>query len=921
MAKGHSDIATLLAAGAATRGDAVAIMDAAGRTMSYAALDAHARHIAACLRAGNFRPDDRRPRFGIVIPNGADIAVVMLGAAIAGEATPFNSVSTAAEFAGFFAATHIDALIVREGDTIPAVSVAEEAGIPVIRIRPDFSVVGLDAPAREAPTPSGGDIALVLMTSGSTGRPKIVPLTHRNVCCSAEEVATSIRLGPEDVCLTMWEQFHIGGLVDLLLAPLASGGRIIATGGFNAAQFFALLKDERPTWYQAVPTTLNELVQHAERHGIATKPNSLRLVRSVAAALSPALMERAIEIFDVPVIRTFGMTEASPLITSTPLPPLPQKPGSVGKSCGTQIAIMGPDGVLDEVGAEGQVAIRGENVFAGYEGDDEANAASFRDGWFLTGDLGYVDAEGDLFLTGRIKQMINRGGEKISPQEVDDVLAAHPAVAEVATFAVPHRTLGEDVAAAVVLRTPTDPAELRNFARRSLATFKVPRRIIVMDRLPRNPVGKIDRLVLAKSAEAARSKPPETFAAPANAVERLLAVLWAQELNLPQVDVHLDFTEAGGDSLSMTRILLATEAALGCEISPDLFAENSTIAAIAAQLATLPILLDGTAANIEEKAAASLQSVSVGTVGHEETVMDLVSSIETCADRTRLRVFTEGAVVYATASELAALLEATEKATVASKAVKVPGAIEKLLLERAYRRWRRDLRAELESRPRDRAWLRRILSKGAFLYGDPTIPTAKKRLVVGFTGNLARLMQPTYRVLAGLDPRRFDLLLLRDPAKSLFVEGGPGLGHDMPSVCAYANDFFVSSGYAAAIALGTSGGAPAAIHAGLVHGWERSVAISSPAPSVRPEIAPLLADAAARAGAGRCPIIVVYSSNPRDVDAARALLPVIPFAEVDHRPDYSTHNILHEAHDRGEIEALFAAWFDRPLPDMARGSA
>lgn len=921
MAKGHSDIASLLAAGAAARGNAVAIMEAAGRTISYAAIDIYARRIAASLRAGNFRTDGRRARFGIVIPNGADISVVMLGAAIAGEATPFNSVSTAAEFASFFAATNIDALIVREGDTSLAVAVAKGANIPVIRIKQDFSIAGLEATVEAARAPAEGDIALVLMTSGSTGRPKIVPLTHRNVCCSAEEVATSIRLGPDDVCLAMWEQFHIGGLVDLLLAPLASGGRIISTGGFNAAQFFTLLKEERPTWCQVVPTTLNELVLYAGRHGIATKPNSLRLVRSVAAALSPVLMERAVEIFDVPVIRTFGMTEASPLITSTPLPPLPQKPGSVGKSCGTRIAIMGPDGVLHEAGAEGQVAIHGANVFAGYEGDDEANAASFRDGWFLTGDLGYVDPEGDLFLTGRIKQMINRGGEKISPQEVDDVIATHPAVAEVATFAVAHRTLGEDVAAAVVLLAPADPAELRSFARKSLATFKVPRRIFVMDRLPRNPVGKIDRFVLARSAEAAKSRPLEEFTAPGNAIERLLAVLWAQELNLPQVDIHQDFTDAGGDSLSMTRIMLATEAALGCEISPDLFAENSTIAAIAAQLATLPISLEGSAASIEEKAAASLQSVSVGTVGHEESVTDLVDNIEICTDRTRLRICTDGAVVYATASELAALLEATKKVAIASKAVKAPGAIEKLLLDRAYRRWRRDLRAEIESLTRDRAWLRRILAEGAFLYGDPTIPTAQKRLIVGFTGNLARLMQPTYRVLAGLDPKRFDLLLLRDPAKALFVEGGPGLGHDMPSVCAYANDFFVSSGYAAAIALGTSGGAPAAIHAGLVHGWQRVVAISSPAPSVRPEIAPLLADAATRAGASSCPIILVFSSNLRDVDAARALLQAIPFAESDHLLDYSSHNILNEAHDRGEIEVLFGAWFDAGRQEAARSSA
>ena len=255
------------------------------------------------------------------------------------------------------------------------------------------------------------------------------------------------------------------------MTPLAAGGTVIYTTGFDPAEFYRLVEARQPTWFMGAPAALHELVFHAGKYPVTTRRTSLRLIRSGAAALAPQLMAELETLFGVPVIQAFGMTEAAPQITATLLPPAVRKPGSVGQSIGPEIRILGPDGAALGPGEVGELALRGDNIVAGYEDDPEANAHSFRDGWFLTGDTGCLDADGYLFLKGRLKQMINRGGEKVNPREVDDVLLTHPAVAEVAAFAVKHRTLGEDIAAAVVLKpsTPATGSELRKFVAERLA--------------------------------------------------------------------------------------------------------------------------------------------------------------------------------------------------------------------------------------------------------------------------------------------------------------------------------------------------------------------------------------------------------------------------------------------------------------------
>lgn len=556
------DILTLLKRQASALGNKCALEFEGDESVTYRELHDRVIYTAERLSGAVLTKSGQRPRIGIVMPNGLQMATTLLSASILGAALPFNPSYTLVEFESYFKETRIDALIVPNERPNYATLAATALGISVIRVDKNGEVTAPFISTSPVSLPQPNDIALVLLTSGSTGRAKSVPLTHRNVCTSARDVCRSLELSSEDRCLAMWEQYHVGGLVDLLLAPLASGGTVICTKGFNAAEFYRLLNSAKPTWFQVVPTTLNDIVGHARRQRLNPQGTSLRFLRSVAAALSPRLMAEAEELFQVPVIATFGMTEAGPLITSTPLPPALHKPGSVGKSCGCEIRITDVQGVTLPAGTEGQVAIRGDNVFPGYEGDTAANMAQFRDGWFFTGDIGRLDADGELTLTGRLKQLINRGGEKVNPQEVDDALLTHPAVAEAACFPVAHTTLGEDVAAAVVLRSAATVDEIRHHPAALLATFKIPARIQIMESLPRNAVGKIDRLALAESMAKADAQ-IITKDGQVSALEARIAQVWARELNLPHVNADADFRAMGGDSLSAVRIFLAVETEMG----------------------------------------------------------------------------------------------------------------------------------------------------------------------------------------------------------------------------------------------------------------------------------------------------------------------------------------------------------------------
>jgi acyl-CoA synthetase (AMP-forming)/AMP-acid ligase II len=344
------------------------------------------------------------------------------------------------------------------------------------------------------------DTALVLHTSGTTSRPKIVPLSQHNICSSAANIAKSIGLTADDRCLNIMPLFHIHGLIAAVLSSLHAGASICCTPGFNALQFFDLLQKIEPTWYTAVPTMHQAILGRAGRNRDIADAAHLRLIRSSSASLPPAVMEKLEATFGSPVIEAYGMTEAAHQMASNPMPPTERKPGSVGVAAGPEIAIMNDAGALLTDGEIGEIVIRGANVTAGYRNNEEANSTAFTDGWFRTGDQGRFDADGYLSLTGRLKEIINRGGEKISPREVDEVLLDHPAVAQVVTFSVPHEKLGEDVAAAVVLEEGASAGEqeIRQFAAKRLADFKVPRKVIFLDEIPKGATGKLQRIGLAE---------------------------------------------------------------------------------------------------------------------------------------------------------------------------------------------------------------------------------------------------------------------------------------------------------------------------------------------------------------------------------------------------------------------------------------
>ena len=358
--------------------------------------------------------------------------------------------------------------------------------------------------AGDAVSPGGlagpDDVALVLHTSGTTSRPKIVPLTHRNIFASANNIRRTLALTPSDRCLNVMPLFHIHGLMAAILSTLSAGASVLCTPGFNALRFFAWLAEAKPTWYSAVPTMHQMILGLAARNQEIIDATPLRFIRSSSASLPPQVMQRLEEVFSAPVVEAYAMTEAAHQMTCNPLPPGRRKPGTVGPAAGPEVSIMDEQGSLLATGVVGEVVIRGPNVTPGYENNPKANAENFTNGWFRTGDQGVTDEDGYLTITGRLKEIINRGGEKISPREVDDVLMDHPAVEQVVTFALPHEKLGEEVAAAIVLREGTEATEqdVQAFASARLANFKVPRKVLFLNEIPKGPTGKIQRIGLAE---------------------------------------------------------------------------------------------------------------------------------------------------------------------------------------------------------------------------------------------------------------------------------------------------------------------------------------------------------------------------------------------------------------------------------------
>ncbi|MEH1809940.1 acyl--CoA ligase [Nostoc sp.] len=474
-----------------------------GRSLTYKQLRENVIGLVSQLNSFGLK---RGERIAIAMTNGSPMAITFLAAALCGTAAPLNPKYKQEEFAFYYQDTQAKALItLSEGSEAAIANVTPDMMLINAKINTDgtlsFELVKTGSePAESAnPTaPNADDIAMILHTSGTTSRPKRVPIRHRNLIASAGNLISAYSLTAADTTLCLMPLFHVHGLVGCLLATLASGGTLVCPNGFNALEFWKLVDTYKPTWYSAAPTMHQTILARASRNPEIVKANRFRFIRSSSASLPPIIIEQLEATLNAPVVESYSMTEASHLMTTNPLPPKVRKPGTVGYGFGVEVGIMDSEGNLLSQGSLGEVVIKAPNVIDGYENNPEANATAFVNGWFRTGDQGAVDAEGYLRLTGRIKELINRGGEKISPLEVDDVLLRHPAVAEALAFAVPHKSLGEDIHAAVVLKAEAGEKELLAHCATMLADFKVPKQVHILDQLPRGATGKLQRLAMAK---------------------------------------------------------------------------------------------------------------------------------------------------------------------------------------------------------------------------------------------------------------------------------------------------------------------------------------------------------------------------------------------------------------------------------------
>ena len=402
----------------------------------------------------------------------------------------------------------------------------------------------------------------------------------------------ALDLVEHDRCLNVLPLFHTYGPIGTLLTSLVAGASVVCTPGFSASTFFAWMAEFHPTWYPAVPTIHQAIVAHADQHRAIITGCPLRFIRSGSAPLPPQVRTELERIFHAPVLETYGMTETS-VITCNPPPRRPRKYGSIGRAVGPEVAIMDERGTILPAEEIGEIVVRGASVMSGYDNDPAANSEAFIDGWFRTGDQGFLDGDGYLFIAGRLTEFINRGGEKIVPWEVDVVLMDHPEVAQAVTFAVPHPRLGEDIAAAVVLRhdATATASDIRQFAATRLANFKVPRQVFLVKDLPKGATGKLQRHSLAEhfgltAPAQARSKSPANDGAPRTPIEELLLGIWAEVCDTECVSIDDDFFQLGGDSLGATQLLSRIREATHVEVPLSTLFATPTVAGMAAYITT-----------------------------------------------------------------------------------------------------------------------------------------------------------------------------------------------------------------------------------------------------------------------------------------------------------------------------------------------
>ena len=445
-----------------------------------------------------------KDRAAIVLPNGPYMASSFLAISSYMSAAPLNPSYKSEEYEFYLKDLNPKIVLVEKNSDNPVVDVAKKLKIELCEINPEkdgpSGIFNIYENETEYSLPDENDESLVLHTSGTTSRPKIVPLTNKNIFSSAENISKSLNLSESDHCLNIMPLFHIHGLIAILASSMKAGASVCASNGFNAIKFLDLAKSEKINWYSGVPTMHQTILLRARRNLEIAKELKLRLIRSSSASLPPAVFKDLNDVFNCPVIEAYGMTEATHQMTSNPLPPKQQKAGFVGLPAGPEVCIMNENGDVLKQGEEGEVCIKGENVTLGYDNNEEANKTSFTNGWFRTGDQGYFDKEGYLKISGRLKEIINKGGEKISPLEVDNVLMDHPFIDQAVCFGYDDKMLGENIASAIIIKSGETCSEndVLEYAQEKLAKFKIPKKIFFVEEIPKGATGKLQRNVLAK---------------------------------------------------------------------------------------------------------------------------------------------------------------------------------------------------------------------------------------------------------------------------------------------------------------------------------------------------------------------------------------------------------------------------------------
>jgi len=536
--------------------NAKALISTEDDSLTYFELFENIKRLVNQLEHFGIRNNDR---IALVLPNGLDMATLFLAVSSFASCAPLNPSYQETEFDYYLNDLNAKAVITKHGFNKYIKSTANSHNIPILELTTNqesgsemFNFSNLDNNNSNCSFSKPDDVALVLHTSGTTSRPKVVPLLNKNLCASANNIKNTLKLNPKDKCLNVMPLFHIHGLIGALLSSISAGGCVICTAGFNSKSILGWINKFNPSWYSAVPTMHQAVLNEVNTSNVIS--NNLRFIRSSSSALPPSVMSELEKIFDAPVVESYGMTEASHQMTSNPLPPNVRKPGSVGIAAGPEVGIMDDKGELLENNEVGEIVIRGDNVTPGYENNPEANEKSFTNGWFRTGDEGYFDEDNYLFISGRIKEIINRGGEKISPREIDEVILEHQAVTLAITFSVPHDSLGEDVVTAVVLKSDAEVTEneIRSFAFKSLADYKVPSQVIFVDEIPKGPTGKLQRIGLHKKLESFIK--PE-FLEPTDPVEKKLALIWSNLLKNEKIGSNDNFFRLGGDSLLAMQVV------------------------------------------------------------------------------------------------------------------------------------------------------------------------------------------------------------------------------------------------------------------------------------------------------------------------------------------------------------------------------